>query len=62
MAALGQMTVLAESEPDNSALLLRKAEVAYLADAYDVVADTCMTMAHTEGLAAHEMSVKIRLQ
>ena len=26
------------------------------------LADTCMTMAHTEGLAAHEMSVKIRLQ
>lgn len=43
-AALGQMNVLAESEPDNSALLLRKAEVAYLADAYDVVADTCMTI------------------
>lgn len=25
------------------------------------LADTCMTMAHTEGLAAHEMSVKIRM-
>ena len=26
------------------------------------LSDTCMTMAHTEGLAAHEMSVRIRLQ
>lgn len=25
------------------------------------LSDTCMTMAHTEGLAAHEMSVRIRL-
>jgi histidinol dehydrogenase/sulfopropanediol 3-dehydrogenase len=26
------------------------------------LADTCMTMAHTEGLAAHEMSVALRLK
>ncbi len=26
------------------------------------LSDTCMTMAHTEGLAAHEMSVRLRLQ
>ena len=26
------------------------------------LADTCMTMAHTEGLAAHEMSIKIRMK
>lgn len=26
------------------------------------LADTCMTMAHTEGLAAHEMSVKLRME